>query len=246
MRQDGRRVDQPRPIEIIRPFLKYPPGSVLISTGNTKVICTACIEERVPNWLRGQGKGWITAEYSMIPGATETRTPRDISKGQINGRSQEIQRLIGRCLRSVVNMDVLGERTIWIDCDVIQADGGTRTAAITGGFVALVDALEKLKPTMMWETLPVIDWIAAISAGVVDGEPMLDLCYIEDSQAQVDMNFVMTGQGKVVEVQGAAEKNPFEVDQLNILLQMAKNGINNLIAMQKEVLGDVGLGIKVE
>lgn len=234
-RTDGRQADEIRPVKITRNFIIHAEGSVLIEVGNTKVICTATIEDKVPPFLRGQGTGWITAEYSMLPRATEVRNPRESSRGRVGGRTHEIQRLIGRSLRSVVDLKALGERTIWIDCDVIQADGGTRTAAITGSFIALVDALRKLQDTTN-EGLALNDYLAAISVGIVDGEPLLDLCYTEDYSAQVDFNVVMTGTGKIVEVQGTAEESPFTKDEMEQLLMLAEKGINQLIDMQREVL----------
>lgn len=234
-RTDGRQADEIRPVKITRNFIIHAEGSVLIEVGNTKVICTATIEDKVPPFLRGQGTGWITAEYSMLPRATEVRNPRESSRGRVGGRTHEIQRLIGRSLRSVVDLKALGERTIWIDCDVIQADGGTRTAAITGSFIALVDALRKLQDTTN-EGLALNDYLAAISVGIVDGEPLLDLCYTEDYSAQVDFNVVMTGTGKIVEVQGTAEESPFTKDEMEQLFILAEKGINQLIDMQREVL----------
>jgi ribonuclease PH len=214
-------------------------GSVLIEAGNTRVICTASVEERVPPFLRNTGKGWVTAEYGMLPRATSTRTQREASAGKVGGRTQEIQRLIGRSLRSVARLPELGERTIWIDCDVIQADGGTRTAAITGGFVALVLALKHMRSKGMLRTLPVSDFVAATSVGVVRGTPMLDLAYDEDSNADVDMNIVKTGDGRFIEVQGTAEGLPFEREALDSLLGLADAGIQELIAIQRSVVGDL-------
>lgn len=230
-RADGRKADQMRPVQITRDFNIHAEGSVLIEIGNTKVICTASIEERVPHFLRGQGEGWITAEYSMLPRATGVRNQREASRGRVGGRTHEIQRLIGRSLRSVVDLKALGERTIWIDCDVIQADGGTRTAAITGSFVALADALRTLEGDV-----GVKEYLAAISMGIVDGKPLLDLCYTEDSAAQVDCNLVMTDSGKIVEVQGTAEGNPFTRDELNRLMDLAEKGVSELTNLQKSLL----------
>ncbi len=235
-RWDGRNADQMRPVTIERNYIKHAEGSVLISVGDTKVICTATIEDRVPPFLRGQGGGWITAEYAMLPRATQTRNIRESSKGKVGGRTQEIQRLVGRALRSVVDLKALGEKTIWIDCDVIQADGGTRTSAITGAYVALVDALSKLKEKERWESLPLTDYLAAISVGIVDGVSLLDLCYREDSKAQVDFNVVMTGTGKLVEVQGTAEQQPFSREELDQMLTLAEKGINELVKQQRQVL----------
>lgn len=235
-RCDGRRADQLRPVTIERNYIKYAEGSVLITVGETKVICTATIEDKVPQFLRGMGEGWITAEYAMLPRATETRNVREVSKGRPSGRTHEIQRLIGRALRSVIDLKAIGERTIWIDCDVIQADGGTRTSSITGAYIALVDALTKLKEQEKWETLPVTDYLAAVSVGIVDGQVLLDLCYQEDSRAEVDFNVVMTGSGKLVEVQGTAEHNPFTKNQLMEMLGLAEKGIDELIKIQRREL----------
>jgi len=238
VRVDGRsNVDQMRKVKITRHYLKHPAGSVLIEFGNTKVICAATIEERVPGFLKGSGEGWITAEYSLLPSSTQIRNPRESMRGKVTGRTQEIQRLIGRALRSVIDLKALGEKTIMIDCDVIQADGGTRTASITGAFIALVEALDTIynpeKP------FPIKDFLAAVSVGVLeDGTPVVDLCYEEDSKAVVDMNVVMTGNGKFVEVQGTGEERPFSRDELDILLEKAANGIAELIDYQKDVLGN--------
>lgn len=207
-RIDGRQADQLRPVKITRNFIQHAEGSVLIEVGGTKVICTATIEDKVPIWLRGSGQGWITAEYAMLPRATPQRNIREVTKGKPSGRSQEIQRLVGRSLRSVVNLTALGEKTVWIDCDVIQADGGTRTAAITGAFVALADALAVVAKDDQ-EPLPLYDYLAATSVGIVDNQLLLDLCYQEDSRAAVDMNLVMTGNGQLVEIQATAEGAPF-------------------------------------
>lgn len=239
MRVDGRTYDQLRNIEITRNYLKTAEGSVYITVGDTKVICTATVEERVPPFLRNSGKGWITAEYSMLPRATQTRTVREASKGKLSGRTMEIQRLIGRALRSVVDLKTLGERTLWLDCDVIQADGGTRTASITGAFVAMVDALAPLVKNGTLTEMPVKDFLAATSVGIVGEHVCLDLCYEEDSTAIVDMNVVMTGSGKYVEVQGTGEESPFTPEQLTQLLSLAQKGTNELIQAQKEALGEV-------
>ncbi|WDV46231.1 ribonuclease PH [Clostridiaceae bacterium M8S5] len=238
-RIDGRKFDEKRKAKITRGYLKHPDGSVLIEMGDTKVICTAMLEEKVPPFLRNTGKGWITAEYSMLPGSTITRKVREASKGKLEGRTQEIKRLIGRSLRAVVDLDALGERTIWIDCDVLQADGGTRTASITGAFVALVEALYKLKEKGDIETIPIKNYISAISAGIVNGEAILDLCYHEDSNADVDMNVVMTGDGDFAEVQGTGEGDTFNMGQLNKILTLAIKGNKELIELQKEALGDI-------
>ena len=238
-RVDGRRPDELRPVKITRDYIMHAEGSVLIELGNTKVICTATIEDRVPHWLRGEGTGWITAEYAMLPRATGVRYQRDSSKGRIGGRTHEIQRLIGRSLRSIIDLKALGERTIWLDCDVIQADGGTRTAAITGAYIALTDALRKLP-----QPVAVQDYLAAISLGIVDGQVLLDLCYEEDFAAQLDMNVVMTGSGKIVEIQGTAETAPFSREELNALLDLAKKGILELVDMQKSLfMQDLSKGL---
>jgi ribonuclease PH len=234
MRVDGRKNNEIRNVKIQRNFVGSAEGSVLISMGNTRVICTASIEERVPPFLKDQKKGWITAEYSMLPRATQTRTTRESSTGRVSGRTHEIQRLIGRALRSVVDLSGLGERTIWIDCDVLQADGGTRTASITGAFICLSDALRYALRNGLIERTPLKDYLAAISVGVVRGQPMVDLCYTEDSIAEVDMNVVMTGSGKFVEIQGTAEGLPFSKSSLDSLVQLAEEGINNLISIQKK------------
>lgn len=239
-RIDGRAMDALRPVTIEKNYLMHPEGSVLIQIGNTKVICTATIEEKVPHFLRGQGKGWITAEYSMLPRATADRTQRDASRGKINGRTMEIQRLIGRALRAIVDLEALGEKTIWIDCDVIQADGGTRTASITGAFVALTEAVAKLHETKPFAKFPIVDFLAATSVGFVsENGAVLDLNYVEDSSASVDMNLVMTGSGRFVEIQGTGEEATFSRDELNTLLDLGEKGISELIAIQKEVLGQL-------
>lgn len=236
-RIDGRAVDQMRPVTITKDYLEHPEGSVLIEVGRTKVICTASIEEKVPPFRKGMGEGWVTAEYSMLPRATAVRTARESTKGKVSGRTMEIQRLIGRALRSVVNLRALGERTIHLDCDVIQADGGTRTASISGAYVAMAQAMVKLKEKGSINTIPLLDSLAAVSVGIVAGVPLLDLCYEEDSHAQVDMNAVMTGSGKIVEVQGTAEGNPFSRQELDSLLDLAHKGIKELAFLQAEVLG---------
>lgn len=238
-RHDGRTFEQLRSVLIEPNYLIHPEGSVLIQVGNTKVICTATIEEKVPGFLRGQGKGWITAEYSMLPRATAERTQRDASRGRINGRTMEIQRLIGRALRAIVDLEALGEKTLWIDCDVIQADGGTRTASITGAFVALTQALAKIHREKPFSKFPVTDYLAATSVGFIDEiGPVLDLDYVEDSSAKVDMNLVMTGNGRFVEIQGTGEEATFSRDDLNTLLTLGENGIAELIEKQKAVLGE--------
>ncbi|MTH52930.1 ribonuclease PH [Bacillus mangrovi] len=239
MRSDGRSSSQIRPVVMEPGYIMHPEGSVLISVGNTKVICNASIEDRVPPFMRGQGKGWITAEYSMLPRATGQRTIRESSKGKVTGRTMEIQRLIGRALRAVVDLDKLGERTIWIDCDVIQADGGTRTASITGAFTAMTIALGKLVENGVLAELPVTGFLAATSVGI-DPElgEILDLNYVEDSSAEVDMNVVMTSEGRLVELQGTGEEATFSRNQLNRLLDLAEEGIHTLVEHQKSVLGD--------
>lgn len=226
-----------RPVKITRRYLKYPLGSVLIEMGETKVICTVSMEDKVPPFLKGTNQGWLTAEYGMLPGSTPERKVRDIVKGAINGRSQEIQRLIGRSLRAVLDFSKLGERTLWIDADVIQADGGTRTAAITGAFVALYDALEKLRREGIIKEIPIKEFVAAVSVGIVDGEILLDLSANEDMRAEVDLNVVMTESGRFVEIQGTAEKVPFTYEQLEQMLSLAKQGILKLIEIQKKTLG---------
>jgi ribonuclease PH len=238
-RQDGRAPDAVRPTTITPDFTIHAEGAVLIEVGRTKVICTASVEERVPPFLRGSGKGWVTAEYGMLPRATTTRTQREATAGKVGGRTQEIQRLIGRSLRAVTAMTELGERTIWIDCDVIQADGGTRTAAITGGFVALVLALERVREKGLLPRVPVTDYVAATSVGVIGGTPMLDLAYEEDSRADVDMNIIKTSDGRFIEVQGTAEAQPFSRAELDALLALADTGVATLIARQREVVGKI-------
>ena len=233
MRSDGRKNDELRPVRIIRDYLTNPEGSCLIEFGNTKVICTASVTDTVPPFLKGKGQGWITAEYSMLPRATHTRNIRESVQGKISGRTHEIQRMIGRAMRTAVDLGKLGERTIWVDCDVIQADGGTRTASITGAFVAVTDALIRLYEDGIIPTVPVKDFVAAISVGVIGGKPMLDLNFEEDSMAQVDMNVVATGQGKLSEVQAMGEEFTFTRDELNLLLDLALKGISELIELQK-------------
>lgn len=237
-RIDQRDVQSLRPTRLTPHYTKHAEGSVLIEAGDTRVICTASIEDRVPPFRRNSGLGWVTAEYGMLPRATSTRSTREASTGKVGGRTQEIQRLIGRSLRAVTRMDQMGERTIWIDCDVIQADGGTRTASITGGFVALVLALQKLRAQGTLSTMPIVDYVAATSVGIVNGTPMLDLAYEEDSKADVDMNIVQTGDGRFIEVQGTAEAAPFGRDALLSLLDLAAIGIAELNARQREIVGD--------
>ncbi len=237
-RVDGRANDELRPVALTRSYSKYAEGSCLIELGDTRVLCTATVLDRVPGWLKGSEQGWLTAEYGMLPRSTEQRTEREAARGRQGGRTIEIQRLIGRALRSVVDLHALGERTIVIDCDVLQADGGTRTAAITGSFVALVEALDYLRQeTSHTGPLPIIDFVAAISVGVVQNELLLDLCYKEDNMASVDMNVVMTGRGCFVEVQGTAEGAPFTRQRMDALLDLAAAGVRQLIAKQREVLG---------
>ncbi len=236
LRHDGRSNTQLRPLRILRNYIKHAEGSVLIEVGDTKVICTASVEERIPPFKKDSGEGWITAEYSMLPRATAVRNQRDISKLKLNGRSSEIQRLIGRSLRTIVDLKLLGERTITIDCDVIQADGGTRTASITGAYVALVDACRTLMKNGLISKMPVTGTVAATSVGIVKGEELLDLCYIEDSNAEVDMNVIMTGEGELVEIQATGEKSSFSKKQLDKLLSLAETGVHELIKAQNEVL----------
>ncbi len=240
-RSDNRAAEQMRPVNIVPDFISTAEGSALIEVGNTRVICTASIEEAVPVFMKGSGKGWITAEYSMLPRSTLTRTPREASRGRQSGRTHEIQRLIGRALRAVVDLKRLGERTITLDCDVIQADGGTRTASITGAFVALGLAMEKLVQAGTLSSAPIRDFVAAVSVGIVEGSILLDLCYEEDSQAEVDLNFVMTGGRKIVEVQATAEQHPFDEAQLKQMMEFAARGIESLIARQRAVLKSLPL-----
>jgi ribonuclease PH len=239
MRVDGRLSEQLRPTRITPNYTMHAEGAVLVEAGNTKVICTASIEDRVPPFRRNSGKGWVTAEYGMLPRATTTRMQREASSGRVAGRTQEIQRLIGRSLRAVTRLEEMGERTITLDCDVIQADGGTRTASITGAFVAMVLAIEKLRERKVLRTMPVRDYVAATSVGIVDGTPMLDLAYTEDSAAEVDMNVVKTGGGLFIELQGTAETLPFGREALNGLIDLADNGIRQLIAIQKNLVGSI-------
>jgi len=239
MRSDGRLDEQLRPTRITPDYLIHAEGSVLVESGKTKVICTASVEDRVPPFRRNSGKGWVTAEYGMLPRATTTRTQREASSGRVGGRTQEIQRLIGRSLRAVTKMEQLGERTITLDCDVIQADGGTRTASITGAFVALVLALNRMRERDMIRSMPVQDYVAATSVGIVEGTPMLDLAYIEDSKADVDMNIIKTGAGLYIELQGTAEAMPFGREALNRLLDLGDTGIRQLIALQRGHVGNI-------
>lgn len=236
MRADGRKNDQLRNVKIIRNYTKYAEGSVLIEVGDTKVICTASIEDKVPPFLKGTGGGWITCEYNMLPRATQVRKPREISKGKQDGRTMEIQRLIGRSLRSVIDLKALGEKTIWLDCDVIQADGGTRTSSISGAFIALVDAVNRMHRESPFKVYPIRSFVAATSVGILNQEKILDLCYIEDSNAQVDMNIVMTDEGKFIEVQGTGEESPFSRKELDELIALGEKGIKNMILIQKDSL----------
>ncbi len=239
MRPSGRAADQMRPVSLELDVARHAEGSCLVRFGDTHVLCTATVEERVPPFLRNTGKGWVTAEYGMLPRATTTRVQRESSAGKVSGRTQEIQRLIGRSLRSITKLPELGERTIWIDCDVIQADGGTRTASITGAFVALVLALKQMQQKGMIRTLPIVDYVAATSVGVIAGTPMLDLAYDEDSRADVDMNVVKTGDGRFIEVQGTAEGLPFERQALDALLELADAGIRELVELQRSIVGNL-------
>lgn len=236
MRIDGRKNDQSRSVKITRHYTKYAEGSVFIEVGDTKVLCNVSVEEKVPPFLKGTGEGWITAEYSMLPRATDNRKNRDISRLKMDGRSMEIQRLIGRALRSVVDLKALGERTLWVDCDVIQADGGTRTTSITGAFIALVDAVNKIHKAKPFKVYPIRSFVAATSVGIVAEEKLLDLCYQEDSKAKVDMNIVMTDDYNIVEVQGTGEESPFSRSELSELLDLGEKGIKNMIQIQKDAL----------
>jgi len=234
MRTDKRQPGEMRPVEIVTNYLVTAEGSALIKVGNTQVLCTASVEDTVPPFLRNTGKGWVTAEYAMLPRATAKRTPREVTKGRPSGRTHEIQRLIGRSLRSVVDMSALGERTVFLDCDVLQADGGTRTASITGAFVALARALRQLVEFRVLKSMPLVDYVAATSVGLVGGVALLDLCYEEDSRADVDMNVVMTGKGRFIEVQATAEHTPFDDHQMAQLIALARTGIAQLVEMQKK------------
>jgi ribonuclease PH len=238
VRADGRQPDELRPVRFTRHFNKYAEGSVLIEVGDTKVICTASVEEGVPPFRRDSGEGWLTAEYAMLPRSTGTRNPRESARGRIGGRTHEIQRLIGRSLRAVVDFQRLGQRTVWIDCDVIQADGGTRTASITGSFIAVFDALEHLRAQGVIPEVPLSDYVAATSVGIVAEQPLLDLSYQEDSACEVDMNIVMTGAGRLIEVQGTAEHHPFAREDLDQLLNLATHGVDQLIALQRSLIGE--------
>lgn len=243
MRAHGRAPMELRPVEIIPHFISSAEGSALIRLGETRVICTASVDDGVPLFLKGSGKGWITSEYAMIPRATSSRTPREATKGRQGGRTLEIQRLIGRALRSVTDLESLGERTVWIDCDVIRADGGTRTASITGALVALGLAFQKLRDVKALARIPLRDYVTAVSAGIVGGEPLLDLDYAEDSHADVDLNIAMTGKGQLVEIQATAEGHPYSTEDLNNLIAIARPGIEKLLALQSSILQlEVGAG----
>jgi ribonuclease PH len=241
MRQGGRKNNELRKLKITKDYIKYAEGSCLVELGHTKVIATASVEDGVPHFLRGSGNGWVTAEYGMIPRSCKSRVSREASKGKLGGRTHEIQRLIGRSLRSVTDMAKLGERTIWLDCDVIQADGGTRCASITGSFVALALAFEKMRKDRLLQKVPLSDYVAAISVGIIGSETAIDLDYEEDSKAEVDMNVVMTGAGKFIEVQGTAEREPFKKEDLNKLIVLAQKGIEDIVRTQKNILK----GIKI-
>ncbi|UCG39809.1 MAG: ribonuclease PH [bacterium] len=238
MRPDGRKPDQIRDIRVVRPYQKYAEGSVLLEMGDTRVVCSVSVEERVPPWLKGTGQGWITAEYGMLPRSTQSRINRE-TVVRTTGRTYEIQRLIGRAMRAVVDTTALGERTYYVDCDVIQADGGTRTAAINGSFIAMVDALRNMKEQKRLRKIPVEDYLAAVSIGIVDRQTLMDLCYLEDSQADVDMTLVMTGNGRLVEVQAGGEGTTFSQDDLNLLISQGAKGIKKIVKWQKELLGEL-------
>lgn len=237
-RHDGRKNDEIRDIKITRKYISHADGSVFIEMGKTRIVCTATVEEKVPPFLRGKGKGWITAEYDMIPGSTPRRIIRPQASGRINGRTHEIQRLIGRSLRAAVDLDMIGERTIWIDCDVIEADGGTRTASITGSFIALFDSLQGMVENGIIDEMPIESFVAAISVGIVDGEVLTDLCFIEDSNAEVDMNVVANSKGNLIEVQSTAEGAPFSREQFDQMLQDALSAIEGIIELQKKILSE--------
>lgn len=242
-RADGRRFDQLREVKLVRGYLRHAEGSVLIEVGDTKVVCACSVEDKVPLFLKGTGRGWVTAEYGMLPRSTAVRTPRDLGRGRAAGRAYEIQRLIGRSLRAVTALGLLGERTVWVDCDVLQADGGTRTAAVTGSFVALVEAMRWMKEQKFIETMPIFDFLAATSVGIVEGSPILDLSFAEDARARVDMNVVMTRGGKFVEIQGTGEGEPFSRAEMDELLALAQGGIRQLIAIQEASLGDLAVEV---
>lgn len=245
-RIDGRKNNEMRPVKITRNYIRHAEGSVLIEMGDTKVICTATVEEKVPPFIKGTGKGWVTSEYGMLPRSTQTRKQRDATKGKVDGRTMEIQRLIGRALRSIVDLEKMGEMMIWVDCDVIQADGGTRTASITGAFVALADAFNHLVNQGKIQNIPIKNYVAAISVGIKDGETLLDLKYEEDSTCKVDMNLVMTEDGKFVEIQGTGEDSPFSKDEMKEMLELGEKGILELIRIQKESLRELADKIGVQ
>jgi ribonuclease PH len=238
-RNSGRALNELRKVKITKHYITHPAGSVLIQMGDTKVICAASVEDRVPPFLRDKKSGWVTAEYSMIPSSTHTRTTREASRGKLSGRTQEIQRLIGRSLRTIVDLEKMGERTVWIDCDVIQADGGTRCASITGAFIALALAFKKLKKEKIIDVIPIRDYVAAVSVGIAEGKNILDLDYSEDSEADVDLNIIKTGSGGFIEIQGTAERDPFDNKQLGDLLALADKGIKELVEVQKKAVGDL-------
>lgn len=238
-RNSGRALNELRKVKITKHYITHPAGSVLIQMGDTKVICAASVEDRVPPFLRDKKSGWVTAEYSMIPSSTHTRTTREASRGKLSGRTQEIQRLIGRSLRTIVDLEKMGERTVWIDCDVIQADGGTRCASITGAFIALALAFKKLKKEKVIDVIPIRDYVAAVSVGIAEGKNILDLDYSEDSEADVDLNIIKTGSGGFIEIQGTAERDPFDNKQLGDLLALADKGIKELVEVQKKAVGDL-------
>ena len=239
-RQDGRGPEELRPIKVTRGYVDFAEGSILYECGKTRVLVNASLEERVPDFLRGSGKGWVTAEYSMLPRSTQERTPREVTKGRLGGRTHEIQRLIGRSLRAVCDLKAIGERTIWLDCDVIQADGGTRTASISAAYLALADACSALKSQQRLPGKPLLDEIAAVSVGIIEGIPCLDLDYLEDSSAEVDMNIVMTGSGRFVELQGTAEGEPFSDQELESMLELGRKGIAEIVAVQRDCLESSG------
>jgi len=241
-RADGRKNNELRKLKITKDYIKYAEGSCFVELGNTKIIATASVENGVPHFLRNSGNGWVTSEYGMIPRSCKSRVPREVSKGKLGGRTHEIQRLIGRSLRSVTDTTKLGERTIWLDCDVVQADGGTRCASVTGGFVALALALNKMKKDGLLKSVPLADYVAAISVGIINGEVVLDLDYEEDSKGAVDMNVVMTGKGKFIEIQGTAEREPFKKEDLNRLTLSAEKGIQEIITIQKKILKEIKIG----
>jgi len=238
-RKSGRKCDELRPIKLIDNYLSSAPGSVMVEFGNTRVICAASIDDKAAPFLKNTGRGWLTAEYSMLPMSTQTRTAREAVRGKLGGRTQEIQRMIGRSLRAVTDLNAFGEKTIYLDCDVIQADGGTRTASVTGAFVALVGLFRKMKQEGAIREIPVRDYLSAVSVGIIDHQIMLDLEYEEDSRAEVDMNFVMTGSGHFIEIQGTAEKIPFSQQQMTQMTELAENGIRRIIEHQKEIVGDL-------